>query len=410
MGSFFRKAAQGRDGRNGRATLARATMAVTAAAASVVAMAPVAAAGTGDAGQACARWQNGQAPAVTAAPSTSYDAAFQTYGNDSGLWSGADSTYSTSLPGGRELWAFSDTLIGPVAADGSRPPTTPFVNNSFVVTKQGRFDTVIGGTASQPESLVAPSDPNAWYWSGDPIANGNEVDVPYLEFHRTGTGSFDFAWVKNVLARFDADTLQVEGVSDLPSSANVEWGSYTVSSGGYSYVYGVEDLGATKYMHVARVAGNDLRGSWEYYTGTGWSSHESDSARVMAGVANEYSVSRLGDGYVLITQDTTEFLSSHIVAYFSCSPVGPFTTKTAVYTTPETGLFGSYGNPNIFTYNAHAHPELSHGNQLLVSYNVNSFDINDVFDDASVYRPRFIVATFSGPGLPDAGTVDPIDR
>lgn len=381
-------------------------VAATSAAASLLATAPAAMA-TPSQSAAC---NAATPPTVTAAPDTSYDTAFNTYGNTGGAWSGADSTYSAPVTGDREVWSFSDTLIGPVNPDGSRSPSTPFVNNSFVVTRHGQFSTDISGTPAAPASLVAPADPNAWYWSGDPISTGRYLDVPYLEFRRTGTGSFDFAWVKNVLARFDARTLKPVRIFDLPSASGVEWGSWVMRDGAFTYVYGVEDLGGTKYMHIARVSGDDLTRPWQYYTGTGWSSVETDSARVMDGVSNEYSVSRLGTGYVLITQDTSEFLSSHIVAYFSCSPVGPFVSKTAVYTTPETGAFGSYANGNIFTYNPHAHPELSQGNQLLISYNVNSFDINDVFADASVYRPRFIVATFDGPGIPHHGDVRPIGR
>lgn len=348
-------------------------------------------------------------PTVTAARATGYDAAFNHYGNTSGLWSGADSTFSARLPGHNELWSFSDTLIGPVNSDGSRSSDTPFVNNSFVVTRNGAFRTVINGSADAPQSVAAPDDPNAWYWSGDPTVAGRYLEVPYMEFHRTGTGSFDFAWLKNVLARFDSRTLKLVDVTDLPSASGVEWGSYTQrEDDGYTYIYGVEDLGSVKYLHVARVLGSDLLGQWQYFTGSGWSPDETASARVMDGVSNEYSVTRMGTGYVLITQDTTELFSTHIVAYFSCSPTGPFTGKTVVYSTPETGLFGSYGNPNVFTYNPHAHPELSSGNQLLISYNVNSFDINDVFADASIYRPRFVVATFRGDGIPSSGHIDPI--
>lgn len=349
----------------------------------------------------------GFAAGATAAPATGYDEAVNHYGDTSGLWSGADSTYSAQLPGGRELWSFSDTLIGNVT-DGSRPSTTPFVNNSFVVDDHGQLSTVIGGTAAAPASLAAPTDPDAWYWSGDPTVSGDYLEVPYLEFHRTGTGAFDFAWLKNVMARFDAHTLRLIDVTDLPSASGVEWGSYTVRFGGFTYIYGVEDLGADKYAHVARVAGADLAGAWQYFTGSGWSADESASARLLDGVSNEYSVSPLGTGYVLITQDTTELFSTHIVAYFSCSPTGPFTGKTVVYSTPETGATGTYHNGNVFTYNPHAHPELSSGNQLLISYNVNSFDINDVFADVTIYRPRFIVATFTGPGIPAHGHVDPI--
>ena len=69
--------------------------------------------------------------------------------------------------------------------------------------------------------------------------------------------------------------------------------------------------------------------------------------------------------------------------YRSKSLEGPFTGKTELYTTPETG-------GNVFTYNAKAHPQLGNGNTLLVTYNVNSFDTNDLYVDVDNYRPRYI--------------------
>src|SRR5215475_3786477 len=125
----------------------------------------------------------GTTPTVTAAPATDYDQAFNAYGDTSGAWSGADSTYSVALPGDRELWAFSDTLIGNVNAGGSgqggsRPSDTPFVNNSFVVTNHGQFQTVIGGTPTAPAANATPTDPDAWYWSGDPTMAGQYLEVP----------------------------------------------------------------------------------------------------------------------------------------------------------------------------------------------------------------------------------------
>lgn len=64
-------------------------------------------------------------------------------------------------------------------------------------------------------------------------------------------------------------------------------------------------------------------------------------------------------------QDSTEFLSNHIVACFSWSPTGPFVNKTAVYTTPETGADASYGNGNVFMYNPHHLPAAIHRRHLL---------------------------------------------
>jgi hypothetical protein len=340
------------------------------------------------------------APTVkSAAVDAKLTSLFTNYGNDNSRlddWTGADGTYSVDLPNGRELWIFSDTFLGQVNADGSRPPvvgeggTTVFLNNSFAVERNGKLSTIHDGTVANPTAVMPPRDQNHWYWAGDATVVGGIVEVTYQEYERYGTGPWDWRWYRNVVAKFAQGSLnQPLSVTQLPSSGGVSWASAVLKDGGYTYVYGVEDLGSPKYMHVARVAGQSLLGQWEYLKADGtWSLTEADSARVMDGVANEYSITKVGTAYVLITQDTSEILSPHIVAYSSCSPSGPFTGKQAVYTTPETG-------GNIFTYNAHAHPGvLGDGKGLVVSYNVNSFVNTDHYHDASIYRPRFIDVTF----------------
>jgi hypothetical protein len=328
-----------------------------------------------------------------AEPDQSLTDLFDAY-SDSGVgWTGADSTYSVKLPDGRIVWIFSDTFLGPVNADGSRPSTTPFINNSFVVQDGTTLSTVHGGTAAAPAALVEPAE--GWYWAGAGNYGGGTLNVTYNQFVSTGSGAFAFAWKASALARFDPSTLAPIDVTDLPSAvSNLEGASWLLAAGGYTYIYRVEDLGDTKYLHVARVSGTDLRASWQFWTGSGWSSDQTASARVMSGVSNEYSVTPLGSGYVLVTQDTTETLSAHVVAYFGTSPTGPFTDKTLLYTTPETGAAGSYGNANVYTYNPHVHPELSTADTLVVSYNVNSFDSADLYADVSIYRPRFVQVSF----------------
>ncbi|MFD1934691.1 DUF4185 domain-containing protein [Nonomuraea mangrovi] len=322
---------------------------------------------------------------------------FTAYGNDNGRlddWTGADGTYSVRLPDGKELWVFSDTFLGQVNPDGSRPPvkeeggTTVFLNNTFAVEKRGKLSTIYGGTPEDPKAVMPPRDKDHWYWAGDATLAGGVVEVTYQEYERFGTGPWDWRWHRNVVARFSPGRLDRPiSVHDLPSDHKVAWASGIHRDARFTYVYGVEDLGSTKYMHLARVRGSSLLGTWEYLKADGtWSRNQADSARVMDGVANEYSVSRVGGGYVLITHDTTEVLSSKIVAYTGCTPYGPFGNKTTVYTTPETG-------GNIFTYNAHAHPEVA-GPGLVVSYNVNSFVNTDHYRDVTIYRPRFLDLAF----------------
>lgn len=336
-----------------------------------------------------------------ARPNAAPEGLLNAYSDTGKGWTGGDSTYSVKLRGGRTVWVFSDTFLGPVNPDGSRPITTPFVNNSFVVQRGDSLQTVTGGTATDPTALVPPPK-NGWYWFGAAGTSraGQNLDIVALQFERTGPGQWDWRWVSNHLARFDSRTLKLQKLFPLPSAANVQWSAWQLRQGGYTYVYGVEDLGASKYQHVARVKGDELMASrWQYWTGTGWSEDEGSSSRVLEGVANEHSVTRWGDGYLLVTHDTTELFSKRVVGYFACSPTGPFVNPVELYQTPETGADGSYGDADIITYNSHEHPDLRRGNSMLISYNVNSLDPNgDLYADVSIYRPRFVRVTLTPGG------------
>lgn len=330
------------------------------------------------------------ASATTAQPLTDL---FGDYAATGSGWTGGDSTYSVPLRDGSLAWIFSDTFLGPVNDDGSRPPSTPFLNNSIVLQDGHSLETVTGGTASEPESIVGPTSDGDWHWFGAGIlTRPGDLQIGVLRFSRFGEGAWDWGWKDNALVTLDSDTWQVTDIAPLPSAANIQWASWYQRIGGHIYVYGVEDLGAVKYMHVARALGGDLTDlkRWRYWDGDGWSKHETDSVRVMPGVANEYSVAPFRDGYLLVTQDTAEPFSSEIRAYTACQPTGPFTGGTTVHHMPEIGAEGSYGNPNVIAYNAHEHPHLRTGDNLLISYNVNSMNPDDLYEDVSIYHPRFV--------------------
>jgi hypothetical protein len=355
------------------------------------------ASGTAAAAEVC---PGTNAPTVAGvAPNAGLNATFTNYGNSGEGWTGADSTYSARLRDGRQLWMFSDTFLGPITPP-TRPTTAPLVNSTFVTQRGSDLDTIHGGTPEAPDHLVEPSTPGHWYWIGAGTTWGSTLELPLIEFRKTGPGVWDLAWTANALARFDTRRLQdPPKITPLPSSANIMWSAWVERERGTAYVYGVEDLGAEKYMHIAKVHGS-LRGNWRYYTGGdparpgSWSRDEADSIRVMEHVSNEHSVHKLRDGlYMLTTMDTAVPFSAELVAYFACEPTGPFVARTTLYTAPETGLFGSYGDADIYSYNAHAHPELSTSTNVVVSYNVNSFDATiggDHYQDVSIYRPRFV--------------------
>lgn len=331
--------------------------------------------GTGDCAAATARFS-------WATPSPADDERFDLNGPG---WIGGDSTYSVQLPDDRTLWLFSDSFIGEVSRSGRPAPGMAMVHNALVAeSDSGRLST---RTAEGPESFFADPSEDSYYWVQDGVVDGDEL-VVFLSLTKK-VGEQGFAWDHNAMARVSLPDLKVTEIIDPGSAGNdrVAWGAGVMSTPTHTYIYGIEDLEQTKHLHLARVpAGNSItdRSRWEYRTADGWSPDVAQSARLTDGVANELSVSPYRDGYLMISSDTSAPFSPKINAWTSCSPEGPWEDRQTIYETPESGV-GRH-----FTYNAHGHPEISEDGQLLISYNVNTFDFDELTRDPTLYRPRFI--------------------
>lgn len=376
------------------AVLASACLAVTA----VVSVGPgeAAAAPPGKGPQQCSVVRDGIQ--VTDAQPDARTQLFADYGDTSGEWVGADSTYSVVLKDGRTAWLFSDTILGTVVDGAVDMDTMGFINNSFVVEDDGVLvETITGGTPGAPEGIIGPPAQDEWFWLGAGyVAPNGKLYVGLNHYAKFGPGLWDWGWEQTSIATVDPKkNFRVEKVTPAALPNDVQWTSWYERTSGKTYIYGVDDQGALKQAHVARVPGHDVSrvDKWEFWDGQRWTKDASKSAPIQDHVANEYSVTEFRDGYLMVTQDTSEAFSTRIVAYTACEPTGPFVNETELFHTPETGLFGSYGDPNIFTYNAHVHPHLSDDGELLISYNVNTFDNEHVFDDVTIYRPRFWTVT-----------------
>lgn len=326
-------------------------------------------------------------------------------------WTGGDSTYSVRLPDGDLLWLFSDTFLGPLNDDGTRPVTAPLINSTFVRQEGGTFSTIQGGTTANPEAIMPPPEANHWYWLGDGMISrqgGTDyLQVVFQEYLRFGDGDWDWRFDQNVVATFSlsdlSDPIRVEA---LPSQAGA-WGSALLpasqSGDGYTYIYGLADAPTDKKQRIARVHGSDIGATekWQFWTANGWTAYESDTGIGLNGIANEYSVTKWNGQYLLVSQDSTVGFSNKVYAYTSCSPAGPFTNQSLLYQMPETGMFGvPYYDERIFAYNPHIHATLSSGNRFVMSYNVNTFDSRMTaegshYTDPSIYKPRFISFTLN---------------
>ena len=310
-----------------------------------------------------------------------------------GGFTGGDGTYSVKLPDGRSVWIFGDTFLGQVEEDGSRKKMDPiYIRNSFVIQDGDNLTTLHQNINGRDHSTVIPphvldsdfeiTETEQWYWPGDGLIENNELKVFMSEFHQTGSGMWDFQWKNTALASFSLPDLKLIDITyfSFPNN-NIHWGHAVFEDDEYTYIYG---LGNGK-PYAARAASGSIYGQWEFYTAEGWSkNHENCTPIADIDGSEQFSILKWKGKYIFITQ--LGGLSDQICSFTSDKPFSDWGNKQVIYKTPLL----PENNKNIFTYNAVAHPQFIENNSILVSYNTNSFELEDHFKDAGIYRPRFI--------------------
>ncbi len=336
---------------------------------------------------------------TSAAPDTTLNDMFNSYADQSTTqdWSGADGGRSIGLPDGRILWTYGDSFLGPVHADHTRPTDAKLVTNTFIVQDGNHLSTIF--THSTPPGAAIPvpgQDPHErWYWPGAGTVGNGAVEIILSQVRRGKAEEFGFIGEKQSLARLSLPDLRLISVTDLPSRVpRLNWGADILHDGDYTYIYGVQETDSGKNMHIARVRDASLAGAWEYFTGGGWSEAASDSKPVLKDVGAAYGVTKIGRFYTVIMVVPFD---PEVYAYFSCTPTGPFTNKTLVYRTPESGKNGIYHRADLYTYNIDVHDQLGAPNKVVITYNVNGKNFFDTFKNASLYRPRYLDVTFNTP-------------
>jgi hypothetical protein len=334
-------------------------------------------------------------------------------------WTGSDGIYSiplneydapSDMPADSQLILFSDTFIGEVD-DNDRRQNTRMINNTLALLQSNipdpdqidffwRTD-----SSGNPLTVFVPNTPNAnpgdWYWLMDGISLNQTLYVFALRLNGTA-GGFGFEVNGVVLLKFKMDDQNF--ISDVEQfdtpfflkNAAENWDivlgqaimPMTNASGnpfpdGYIYVYGPKSKSSGKELMAARVLPEEIENfsKYEYWNGTAWGSQIEDLMKLTDGISQEFSVTPVGEEKYLLVYQT----GSSVAVRLGESPTGPFGMFYIVYNCPEV-----LSDPNIFVYNAKAHPGLSNKEELLISYNVNTFDFWAHFSNADIYRPRFI--------------------
>ena len=339
-------------------------------------------------------------------------------------WIGGDGIFSIPLNGvdtvgaGKDqetLLLFSDTIFGDIIND-SIQPGYKMVHNSAAIIKGN--EPVTGNVAfyvnkksnGDPESMFTPTTPNSqpgdYYWLGDGFVNHAMADATYIFGYRvkdTSAASFGFAEVGNTIIKIPkgstppfTDQVQMDTPFFLSGSSDT-YGSFGAcifpntkeafapNADGYVYIYGLR--GKVKNVMVARVKPEQFEdfSSWRFWDGNTWNADIKTVANIANHASNELSISPLKDGrYAMVFQ--IDGIGTTVGLRLSNHPEGPFGPIIELWECQEPNIA-----KNFFVYNAKAHPNLSIPNELLISYNVNSFDFwNDILVYPNLYHPRFI--------------------
>lgn len=322
-------------------------------------------------------------------------------------WIGGDGVYSAVLDERRVLWLFGDTLLGEVK--NGRRDGAAMVNNTVGVQNgrganaELRFDS---GTSKEgkPAALITPADGKGWFWPQAALRIGTRLFLFLPQIDKTKEGGvFGFRQIGQWLA-------VVENPDDEPKAWRVKqhklpfasfvkestrsWGSALLREEGQVYIYGYYErgkkIGARKLI-VARVAAEKLDdfSAWRFRTAEGWSDKPEDVVALADGLATEFSVARMAGRKNYLVVYTENGLGDRIVGRFADSPAGPWSTPQLLYKCPEMAK-----DKGVFSYAAKAHPWAGHGDEMLVSYCVNSWEFARLFQDAKVYRPKFVRVTW----------------
>lgn len=307
-------------------------------------------------------------------------------------FTGGDGTYSVLLPDGRTVWIFGDTFLGTVNPDKTREMLSPiFIRNSFVVQDGDSLTTLFQKKQNHDASMVIPPatvggeeipESDTWFWPGDGLIEDGKLKVFLTMLTQPDTGMWGFQWESTWLATFTLPGIQQESIIEIPYSQakKVHYGHAVLEEPDYTYVYGALE----GRPHAARYRAGDVMNPWEFFTGETWTDDATQSGP-MGNIdgSEQFTVMRIKDTYVLITQWGS--LSTEIYSFVSETPYGPWKNRTLLYTTPIPGE-----DKNLFTYNAIAHPQFMDKERILLSYNMNSFVLEDHFRNADIYRPRFV--------------------
>lgn len=334
---------------------------------------------------------------LPAEPMTEWTAKFR--GTEG--WVGGDGAFSVPLGNGRVAWLFSDTWVGSIR-DNKRV-NVRMVNNSVAIQEKGNLRFFYRkDEKGTPTTLFTPPDGKGWFWLFAGQMQGSRLVLFLAQIEKAaGNDAFGFRQVG-----------QWVGVVDNPSEDPTLWkitskkipfcrfspelircyGSSVVVKDKEAYIYGYQQEKGTgpfprRRLIVARAAIDQLHDPdrWEFRTTDQWSKDPEAVAPTADGIGAEFSVSAVPGTTRYVLVSTEQGLSDKIIGRWADGPTGPWSESKLLYRCPEMAK-----DKRLFSYAGKAHPSLAEGNELVISYCVNAFELGPVINNATLYWPIFV--------------------
>lgn len=320
------------------------------------------------------------------------DSAFNELFKPNGdAFTGGDGVYSIQLPDERNVWIFGDSFIGNVTEDRKRIKTSPlYVRNCFVLQDGDQLSTQTQGKLEEFKSMMIPPEVadgssgkdeiGIWYWPGDAFVEGERLFVFNSKFIKTSEDMWGFQFSGTELVEFSLPDLKQTKITRFDDLNDIHFGHAVCATDSYTYLYGAKE----KLPYVARAEKGNIYGKWEFFDGEAWRNDSKKAKPILEKTGSEqFSVFKWENQFVMIMQGDS--LSKKIYSYTADSPEGPWGNEQMLYETPIIANCES-----CWTYNALGHPQFSEDDMLLISYNTNSMELQDHYDNADIYKPRFI--------------------
>jgi hypothetical protein len=312
-------------------------------------------------------------------------------------WTGGDNDKSRLLPDGSVAWIFNDSyattlssniFYSNIRGDSSLP-------RNCVVHQIGTNLIWMNNGAS---TFFVPTNAANLYWIGDSVVESNKLVVLLNEVNATAITNVNLA-----VATISLPGLTLDNITELSSPGTDNFGSFINGDDGYYYIY--------NGPKVARVPVGSLAvdSAWRYWNGSTWGTDHTQSVG-LTNLVDPWSTVRLGtSNYVTIYFPYLDF--TQIMAQYSPTPMGPWSSGVLVYTVPSQwgeimyapNICAGTGSNGVYTigYSDNGSPE-------------NWF--SKTAADKSWYNPHFVTANLlamspytlnNGIDVPDFGFETP---